>query len=107
MEKIFAHFPYCIIVSLALQKEGDDFSLCAIGLTQEQILPGAAGAKVAFKRGKRPRALEVALGTELWHFSADIYSQPLRKIKPLGQAGIFLFLAKHKYSNRFRIYLNQ
>lgn len=37
MAKLFARFPYCIIVSLALQKEGDDFSLCAISLIQEQF----------------------------------------------------------------------
>lgn len=48
MEKVFARIPYCIIVSLALQKEGDDFSLCAISLIQEQIPPGAAGAEAAF-----------------------------------------------------------
>lgn len=36
MAKLFVRFPYCIIVSLALQKEGDDFSLCAISLIQEQ-----------------------------------------------------------------------
>jgi len=36
MAKLFAVSPYCIIVSLALQKEGDDFSLRAIDLIQEQ-----------------------------------------------------------------------
>lgn len=36
MAKLFAVSPYCIIVSLALQKEGDDFSLHAIDLIQEQ-----------------------------------------------------------------------
>lgn len=36
MAKLFTRFPYCIIVSLALQKERDDFSLCAISLIQEQ-----------------------------------------------------------------------
>lgn len=45
--------------------------------------------EISFSRGRGPW---VAQGTELPHSSAGIYLQPFRGMKPVGQAGLGLFL---------------
>lgn len=108
MAKLFLIFLYCTIVSSAAQKEGDDFSLCAISLTREpSCLPGDFFFTWT---GTLGGSGDWTATRECWHLPTALQGDEASGPGWFGFVFVFpSLLAKHKYShsNWFRIYLNQ